>query len=56
VSRSHDQVKYRNVHLVSRSHEQVKYRNAHLVFRTTEQIKYRDDIYQNYERTVVIVW
>jgi hypothetical protein len=36
VSGSHEQVKYRNLHLVSGWHEQVKYRYVHLVSRVTE--------------------
>ena len=38
----HEQVKYRNVHLMSGSHEQVKYRNVHLVSGRHEQVKYRN--------------
>ena len=44
MSRTTEQVKYRNVHRLSGRHGQVEYRNVILVSGTTstEQVKYRN--------------
>jgi hypothetical protein len=39
---NHEQIKYRNVHLVSGSQKEVKYRNGYLVSGRHEQVKYRN--------------
>jgi hypothetical protein len=54
VSRTTEQAKHRNAHLVSRTPEQVKYINVHLVSRITEQVKYRY-LYLVYLIDIVIV-